>query len=79
MALLFLTANTVAFALYTATGMVDRDTLVNIAVLVPGLFVGFAMATLVVGQINERAFRYVAVAVILAGGSVLLGREVARL
>ncbi len=79
LALLFLTANTVAFALYTATGMVDRDTLVNIAVLVPGLFVGFAMATLVVGQINERAFRYVAVAVILAGGSVLLGREVARL
>ena len=79
LALLFLTVNSVAFALYSATGLVDRDTLANIGVLAPGLLVGFAVAVLVVGRLDERAFRYVAVAVILAGGSVLLGREVAGL
>ena len=79
LALLFLTANGVAFALYSVTGLVDRDALANIGVLVPGLFVGFAVAVLVVGKLDERAFRYVAVVVILAGGSVLLGREIAGL
>jgi len=79
LALLFLTANGVAFALYSVTGLVDRNILANIGVLVPGLFMGFAVAVLVVSKLDERAFRYVAVVVILAGGSVLLGREIARL
>ena len=79
LALLFLTANGVAFALYSVTGLVDRNILANIGMLVPGLFVGFAVAVLVVSKLDERAFRYVAVVVILAGGSVLLGREIAGL
>lgn len=79
LALLFLTANSLAFALYCSTGLVDRDTLANIGVLAPGLFAGFAVASLLVGRLNEHAFRYVAVAIILAGGSVLLGREMVGL
>ena len=44
-----------------------------------GLLAGFGMASLLVRWINERAFRYVATAVIIAGGAVLLGRELTRL
>ena len=77
LALFFLASNIAAFVLYAATGLVGRDTLANIGVMVPGLFIGFGLATVLVNRINERIFRYAVVAVIVVAGGVLLGREFA--
>jgi uncharacterized membrane protein YfcA len=79
LAFYFLTFYVLAFAVYAGTGLVDRDTLVNIGLLVPGLLAGFGLATRIVGRINERAFRYVAIAVIITGGLALLLKEVTLL
>jgi uncharacterized membrane protein YfcA len=79
LAFYFLTFYVLAFAVYAGTGLVDRDTLVNIGRLVPGLLAGFVLATRIVGRINERAFRYVAIAVIITGGLALLLKEVTLL
>jgi uncharacterized membrane protein YfcA len=70
-----LASDVVAFPLYAATGLVGRDTLANIGVMIPGLIVGFVLARLLVHRINERIFRYVVVAVIVVAGSVTLVRE----
>ena len=75
LALFFLASDVVAFPLYAATGLVGRDTLANIGVMIPGLIVGFVLARLLVHRINERIFRYVVVAVIVVAGSVTLVRE----
>ena len=75
LAFYFLLADIAAFGLYTQAGLVDRDTIANIGVLVPGVLLGFGMASLIVGRMDERIFRYVVATVIVAGGSVLLGRE----
>ena len=74
-ALFFMSADIAAFGLYSATGLVTRNTLANIGVLLPGLIVGFAISGLIVSRLNERIFRYVVIGVIMVGGSVLLGRE----
>ena len=79
LALMFVTADIAAFALYSATGLVNRTTLANIGVLAPGLIIGFGIASLLVNRLNEQVFRYVVVVVVLAGGSVLLTRELLRL
>ena len=68
-----------AFSLYPWAGLASRDAIANIGVLVPGVVLGFGVATLIVGRLNERLFRYTAATVIVVGGSVLLGRELARL
>ena len=47
--------------------------------LVPGLIAGFVIANMVVGRLDERAFRYVAVGITLMGGSILLTRELSGL
>ena len=44
-----------------------------------GVVLGFGVATLIIGRLNERSFRYMAATVIVAGGLVLLGRKLARL
>ena len=75
LALFFLASDVVAFPLYAATGLVDRDTLANIGILIPGLIIGFPLARFLVGRINERIFRYVVVAVIVVAGSATLFRE----
>jgi uncharacterized membrane protein YfcA len=75
----FLLINIFAFALYARAGLVHRDTLGNIGILLPGLLVGFGLATLVVRRMDAEVFRYVALAVIVVGGVVLLGREIMRL
>ena len=79
LAFYFLLCHIAAFFLYTWPGLVNRDTIANIGVLSPAVVLGFGVATLIVGRMNERGFRYVAATVIVAGGSVLLGRELARL
>ncbi len=75
LALFFLASDTMAFALYAATGLVGRDTLANIGVMIPGLLIGFGLAAVLVTRINDRMFRYAVVAVIVVAGSVMLVRE----
>ncbi len=79
LAFYFLVANILAFGLYTQAGLVDWDTMANIGMLIPSLLLGFGLATLLVRRMDARIFRYAAVTVIIVGGTVLLGREIARL
>ncbi len=73
----FLTTYLLAFGMYAWAGLVTIDTLANIGLLIPGLLAGFGLATLIVKRINERAFRYAAIGVIVTGSTVLLVREIA--
>ena len=79
LAFYFLAADIVALALYTWAGLVRWDTIANIGILVPGLVLGFGLATLLVRQMDEKLFRYAATGVIIVSSLVILGREVARL
>lgn len=76
LAFYFLSAYIVAFALYAATGLVDRDTLVNIGLLMPALAVGFGVGAMLARRMDTAVFRYVAIGVIILGSMVLLGQEV---
>ncbi|PKB71366.1 MAG: hypothetical protein BZY87_05795 [SAR202 cluster bacterium Io17-Chloro-G6] len=75
LALFFLASDGMAFALYAATGLVGRDTLANVGVMIPGLLIGFGMSAVLVNRINDRIFRYAVVVVIVVAGGVLLTRE----
>lgn len=75
LALLFIVSDTTAVALYAATGLVGRNTLANIGLLIPGLLAGFALTAVMVNRINDRIFRYIVVAVIVVAGSAMLVRE----
>ncbi|NQW24425.1 MAG: sulfite exporter TauE/SafE family protein [SAR202 cluster bacterium] len=75
LALFFFSSDAVAFVLYAATGLVGRDTLANIGVMIPGLIIGFGLASILVNRINDRIFRYAVIAVIVIAGSVMLVRE----
>ena len=79
LALFFLLANVLAIILYSSTGLMDRDTAANIGLLVPGVIVGFGLATLVARRMDQRLFRYTATALIVGGSCLVLGREIARL
>ena len=79
LAFYFLVADILAFGLYTQAGMVDRNTLANIGMMIPSLLLGFGLATVLVRRMDTLVFRYVAVTVIIVGGSILLGREFFRL
>ena len=78
LALYFLTFEVVAFALYAWTGLVHQGTLLNIVTLLPGVLLGFGVGSFLAGRLDQRAFRWVAVGVIVAGSLVLFGREFAR-
>ena len=79
LAFYFLVADVLAFILYAWVGLVDRDTLINIGLLVPGLIAGFGLAMFLVRRMNEKVFRYAAILVIITGSLLLLGREVVTL
>jgi len=79
LAVFFLSTYLLAIVLYFVVGLVDLDTLANAGLLVPGLLAGLGLASLIVNRINESVFRYAAIAVIIAGSLVLLGREITRL
>ena len=79
LAFYFMLSDILAFALYTRAGLVSWNTMANIGILLPGVAVGFGLAMLAVKRMNARVFRYTASMVIIAGGAVLLGREIARL
>ncbi|MCH7714169.1 MAG: sulfite exporter TauE/SafE family protein [Chloroflexi bacterium] len=78
LALYFLTYEITAFALYAWTGLIHRGTLANVAVLAPGLALGFGLGTFLATRMDQRAFRRVALTVIIGGSLVLMVREVAR-
>jgi len=75
LALFFLVSDIVAVALYWATGLVGKDTLANVGVMIPGTIIGFFAARLLVNRINERVFRHAVIAVVVIAGSVTLLRE----
>ncbi len=75
LAAMFVLSGLVSVPLYAATGLYTRDTLVTVGLLTPGVLVGFGIAGLLVGRLNERAFRYVVIALVVLGGGMLLGRE----
>ena len=75
LATMFTVSSLVAVVLYALTGLYTRETLINMGMLLPGLLVGFGIANLLVGRLNERAFRYVVIVLVLLGGGMLLGRE----
>jgi uncharacterized membrane protein YfcA len=79
LAFYFLVTDIAAFVLYVWAGLVGWNTVASIAVLLPGLALGFGLATLVVHRMSEEAFRYVATGVIITGSVLTLSREVARL
>lgn len=79
LAFYFMLSDSVAFVLYTQVGLVHWSTVANIGILLPSLIAGFGLATLAAKRMNARIFRFTASVVIIAGGAVLLGREILRL
>ena len=79
LALFFIVFEVAALSLYALSGLADKEDAGNIAVLLPAVLAGFALASVLVGRMNAPVFRYAAIAVIIAGGLTLLAREIARL
>ena len=75
LAAMFVLSGSMSVALYAATGLYTIRTLITVGVLVPGVLVGFGLAGLLVGRLNDRAFRYVVIALVIVGGGMLLARE----
>ncbi len=75
LAAMFVSSSGMAVILYAFTGLYDTDTLVNLGMMVPGVLLGVGIASLLVGRLNEQVFRYVVIALVVAGGSMLLARE----
>ncbi len=78
LAFYFLVFEGTALLLYALSGLADREDAGNIAILLPAVLVGFALASVLVGRMNAPFFRYAAIGVIITGGVILLGREIAR-
>ena len=75
LAITFLISGVTQVALYAYTGLYSRGTVTMVGLLLPALLVGFGVAGLLVGRLNEQAFRYTVIALIVVGGSILLVRE----
>lgn len=75
LAVMFTVSSLLAVVLFAFTGLYTRDTLINAAVLLPGLLAGFGIAQLLVGRLHQQAFRRAVIVLVVLAGSVLLGRE----
>ena len=75
LAALFVLSGVTQVALYAISGLYTAGTAVTVGLTVPAILLGFGLATLLVGRLNEKAFRYVVVVLVIFGGSVLLARE----
>ena len=71
----FMISGATQVALYAVSGLYSRGTLTVVGLLIPALIVGFGVAVLLVGRLNEQVFRYVVIALVVLGGSILLARE----
>ena len=79
LALYFLVFEGSALTLYALSGLADREDAGNIAILLPAVVIGFALASILVERMNAPLFRYAVIGVIIAGGLMLLGREIASI
>ena len=79
LAFYFLVFEGSALLLYALSGLVDGEDARNIAILLPAVLAGFALASVLAGRMNAPFYRYAAIGVIITGGAMLLGREIARL
>ncbi|MSQ16271.1 MAG: sulfite exporter TauE/SafE family protein [Dehalococcoidia bacterium] len=79
LAFYFLVADAASFGFYLWAGLVTRDTITNIGLLLPALLLGLAASALLLRRMNEAVFRYAAIAVSAAGSLMLLVRELTRL
>ena len=75
LAFYFLVSYLAAFGFYAWAGLLHRETLLNIGILIPGLVAGLGLAGLIARRINQRIFRYAVAAVVIAGAVMLLSRE----
>ena len=75
LAIMFSVSSLLAVVLFAFTGLYTRDTLINAGILLPGLLIGFGIANMLVGRLNQQAFRRVVVVLVLLAGCMLLGRE----
>ncbi len=75
LAALFVITGITQVILYAFSGLYTQGTAVMVGLTVPGVLVGFGLAGLVVGRLNERMFRYVVVVVVISGGTLLIVRE----
>ena len=64
---------------YGVAGMFTPERISLILVVAGPVLLGFALATVLVGRMNERVFRHAVVGVIIATSLMVLGREVVRL
>ena len=79
MSLLFLFVMPAAVAGYAAHGLYTPERLTLTAVTLAPVIAGFFLGSRIARDMNERAFRIVAIAVIAATSTVVLVREVAAL
>ena len=75
LAAVFVLSGITQVGLYAASGLYSGATGVMVGLTVPGVLLGFGLAGLLVGRLNEKAFRYVVVVLVIFGGSVLLAKE----
>ena len=59
-------------ALFAATGLYTRATLINAGSLLPDLLIGFGIPNALVSRLNERVFRCVVLTLLVLGGGMLL-------
>ena len=76
LAAMFTFSSLIAVVVFASTGLYTRETVINIVMLLPGLLVGFGVASLLVSRLNERVFRYVVLTLVVLGGGMLLAREI---
>ena len=75
LAAMFSVSSLLAVVLFALAGLYTRDTLINAGMLLPGLLVGFGIASLLVGRLNQQVFRRVVTVLVVLAGGMLLGRE----
>ena len=73
---MFVLSGAASVALYAVTGLYSTSIVTMVGLTVPGVLAGFGLAGLLVGRLNERVFRYVVIALVVVGGSILLAREI---
>ena len=75
LAALFVVTGITQIILYVFSGLYPGRTAVVVGLTVPAVLLGFGLATLLVGRLNEKMFRYVVVVVVIFGGTALIVRE----
>ena len=75
LALMFCVSSLLAVVLFAFTGLYTRETLINAAMLLPGLLAGFAIAKVLVRRLNQQAFRRTVIVIVVLAGCMLLVRE----